>query len=503
MFSDAGEAELKVQVINDETKKEVATRIIDNSNHTFSVELNTTETGTYTTTLFYGGVKVPTTHKTTVTPSAASPNPSANLPAPAVTPKKVVPQSPTTPKTGVISPVDVSKVKVQGLDSSKNQFLKLLPIYKICSTNVSYTLIFFLEHIMKAENEFCFDMKSITTTTTTTTSSSSKMTRIETSRFTCKITDSRGNTVPSKLTTDTNDLLKIMYTPVEAGRHTIDCAYDNVPLPGAPFVVDVKGGNDHKRVRAYGPGLQGGLPNQPAKFTVETKKAGIGRLSFAIEGPSEAKLSCVDKRDGTCEVSFMPTAPGEYDITVRFDDHDIPGSPFKVNIGGGKKPGPISPPGRANVHTPGDVKVFGPGFGNGEVRDGCPTEFYVDCSEAGPGKIGVQLKSSDGSQVLNLKIYDKGNGVYAVSFTAPKQGATLTAHVKYADQEVKGSPFVLKVAAKNDPKAVRVTGDLAKKKVPASSPIKFQVDSNQAGQGDITVSILVSIFNFNQLRMLL
>lgn len=342
---------------------------------------------------------------------------------------------------------------------------------------------------MKAENEFCVDMRSITSTTTTTTT---KYTRIETSRFTCKITDSRGKSIVTKVTSDTNtnDLLKILYTPVEAGRHTIDCAYDNVPLPGGPFVVDVKGGNDVTRVRAYGPGLQGGLPNQPAKFTVETKKAGVGRLSFAIEGPSEAKLSCVDNRDGTCEVSFLPSAPGEYEITVRFDDQEIPGSPFKVSIGGGKN---TTAPARSNAPTAiKDVKVFGPGLGDGEVHDGCPTEFYVDCSEAGPGKVGVQLKSSDGSQVLNLKIYDKGHGVYAVSFTAPKQGATLTAHVKYADKEVKGSPFVIKVGAKNDPKAVKVTGDLSKKKVPASLPVKFHVDSNQAGQGDIMVSILVS-----------
>lgn len=364
------------------------------------------------------------------------------------------------------------------------------------------------EAIMKAENEFSVDMKSVfsstststsTTTTKTSSTSSTKITRIETSRFTCKITDSRGNTIQSKLSADSDDLLKIMYTPTEAGKHTIDCAYDNVTLPGAPFVVDVKGGNDVTRVRAYGPGLQGGLPNQPAKFTVETKKAGVGRLSFAIEGPSEAKLSCVDKKDGTCEVSFLPSAPGEYDITVRFDDQEIPGSPFKVNIGGGaKKAGPVSSP-AARAHAPGDVKVFGPGLGDGEIHDGCPTEFYVDCSEAGPGKIGVQLKSSEGSTVLNLKIYDKGNGVYAVSFTAPKQGATLTAHVKYADKEVKGSPFVMKVTGvgKTDPKAVKVTGDLSKKKVPASLPVKFQVDSKQAGQGDIMVSILVSFpFNF-------
>lgn len=350
---------------------------------------------------------------------------------------------------------------------------------------------------MNAQNEFCVDMRSITKTTSTTTKTTT-MTRIETTRFKCKITDPRGNVLPSKLTTDTsNDTFRINYTPSQAGPHTIECLYDNVPVPGSPFTVNVKGGNDPTRVRAYGPGLQGGVTNQAAVFTVETKSAGIGRLSFAIEGPSEAKITAVDKRDGTCEVSFMPTTPGDYDVTVRFDDKDIPGSPFKVFINDagatgatkkGKAPAQTRAPAPATVH--GDVKVFGPGLGNGEVHEGCPTEFYVDCSEAGPGKVGVQLHSSDGSQVLNLKIYDKGNGVYAVSFVAPKQGATLTANIKYNDKEIKGSPFMIKVGGKNDPKAVKITGDLSKKKVPASLPIKFQVDSKQAGPGDIIVSIL-------------
>lgn len=115
----------------------MTTRIIDNNNQTYSVEIDTLETGTYTTTLFYGGTKVPTNYKTTVTPSAsAPPTPSTNAPAPAFAPKKLVPKTPQTPQTpqspqppqfpapggkpGTLTPADVAKVKVQGLEKSKN-----------------------------------------------------------------------------------------------------------------------------------------------------------------------------------------------------------------------------------------------------------------------------------------------------------------------------------------------------------------------------------------------
>ena len=55
---------------------------------------------------------------------------------------------------------------------------------------------------------------------------------------------------------------------------------------------------------------------------------------MAVEGPSKAEITCVDNKDGTCSVSYLPTAPGEYTITVKFDDENIPGSPFTANISG-------------------------------------------------------------------------------------------------------------------------------------------------------------------------
>ena len=59
-----------------------------------------------------------------------------------------------------------------------------------------------------------------------------------------------------------------------------------------------------------------------------------GGLSLAVEGPSKAELSCHDNHDGTCTVSYVPTAPGDYSVIVRFDDEHIPGSPFTAKITG-------------------------------------------------------------------------------------------------------------------------------------------------------------------------
>ena len=72
--------------------------------------------------------------------------------------------------------------------------------------------------------------------------------------------------------------------------------------------------------------------DRPAEFTVETKGAGAGGLSLAIEGPSEAKLTCKDHGDGTCSVKYTPVEPGDYEIHIKFADEHIPGSPFNAKV---------------------------------------------------------------------------------------------------------------------------------------------------------------------------
>ena len=55
------------------------------------------------------------------------------------------------------------------------------------------------------------------------------------------------------------------------------------------------------------------------------KGAGKGGLGLGIEGPVEAKMNCKDNRDGTCEVEYYPTKPGNYDISITFGEKPIPG----------------------------------------------------------------------------------------------------------------------------------------------------------------------------------
>jgi len=47
-------------------------------------------------------------------------------------------------------------------------------------------------------------------------------------------------------------------------------------------------------------------------FTIITREAGAGGISLGIEGPSKAVIDFQDKRDGTSDVNYIVTQPGQY-----------------------------------------------------------------------------------------------------------------------------------------------------------------------------------------------
>ncbi|ETE61428.1 Filamin-C, partial [Ophiophagus hannah] len=266
--------------------------------------------------------------------------------------------------------------------------------------------------------------------------------------------------------TDNGDgTYRVQYTPFEDGMHLVEVTYDDVPVPKSPFRVGVTEGCDPSRVRAYGPGLEGGLVNKSNRFTVETRGAGTGGLGLAIEGPSEAKMSCKDNKDGSCSVEYIPFTPGDYDVNITFGGRPIP-----------------------DVVDPSKVKCSGPGLGAG-VRARVPQTFTVDCSKAGLAPLEVKVLGPSGV-AEPVEVRDNGDGTHAVKYT-PATDGPYTISVKYAGQEVPRSPFKIRVLPAHDASKVRASGPgLNASGIPASLPVEFTIDARDAGEGLLTVQIL-------------
>ncbi|XP_053283008.1 filamin-C isoform X3 [Pleuronectes platessa] len=283
-----------------------------------------------------------------------------------------------------------------------------------------------------------------------------------------------GTNTESFITDKGDGTYRVEYTAFEDGMHLIEVLYDDAPVPKTPFRVSVVEGCDPTRVRAFGPGLEGGITNKSNCFTVETRGAGTGGLGLTIEGASEAKISCKDNKDGSCSVEYVPFTPGDYDVNINYGGHPIPGSPFRV---------PVKDP-----VDPSKVKCSGPGLGGG-VRAHIPQTFTADCTKAGQAQLDVKLYGPTGT-VEPVGVKNNGDGTHTVHYT-PAQDGPYTVGVKYADQEVPHSPFKVMSQPGHDASKVRASGPgLDTKGVSASLPVEFTIDARDAGEGLLTVQIL-------------
>lgn len=68
------------------------------------------------------------------------------------------------------------------------------------------------------------------------------------------------------------------------------------------------------------------------RLSVWTRGAGTGGLGLAVEGPSEAKMSCMDNKDGSCSVEYIPYEAGTYSLNVTYGGHQVPGEKMMTRM---------------------------------------------------------------------------------------------------------------------------------------------------------------------------
>ncbi|XP_032664759.1 filamin-A isoform X4 [Odontomachus brunneus] len=399
---EAGPGKLDVSMLSPEGR-ELPISLTDNEDGTYTVDYMPPQPGNYTVNLNYGGLKVP--------------------------------QCPI--KVNVQPHVDVSKVKVDGLEPSLN---------------------------VNQQAEFTIDTRAIAKSKT------------DDGKVSCTINNPSGGKTEKLIIAQGDGTYRVSYTPFEEGCHTIDILYDNVPIPGSPFSVNVKRGSDPSKCRAYGPGLEKGIVNKINRFTVETKEAGNGGLGLAIAGNGEAKVDGKDNYDGSCTVEYVPTEPGDYEISIKFAEQHIPGSPFKVQV--------VSDSEAKNV------AAYGLGLEPEMVREGVPAKFTVDTSACrSAASLDVRLKTDKG-QMQKPQIKSRGDGLYEVTYQPPPAGSNVQVGVTYGGEDIKGSPYKLKVSPTVEPSKVVLSGPGVSPVCTASFPVDFVVDTSQAGYGDLEVQVL-------------
>ena len=261
-----------------------------------------------------------------------------------------------------------------------------------------------------------------------------------------------------------NGSIGISYQPTERGPHSLDVKHEGEHVQGSPYKFYASPQDDGK-VHATGPGLTHGVCGDPADFVISTKGAGAGGLALAVEGPSKAEINCQDNKDGTVNVSYLPTAPGEYKISAKFADEHIEGSPFTCKVTGeGKKRNAISVGSSSDLTLPDNLSEY-------DLR---ALDAYI-------------VSPAGNEEPCFLKKLPKGNT--GISFTPRETGEHLVS-VKRNGKHIKNSPFKIKVKPDDvgDANKVKVGGNaLSEGKTHQDNT--FHIDTKDAGYGGLSMSV--------------
>ncbi len=127
----------------------------------------------------------------------------------------------------------------------------------------------------------------------------------------------------------------VRFVPHMNGAHKVSVLSGNRHVAGSPFMIPV--GSfvaNPAAVHATGVGLSQGVVGQKCTFMVNTMNAGSGPLTVNVDGPSRAQITSSEVDEGF-EITYVPFAPGEYSIAVRFGGNfHIVASPFTAFITG-------------------------------------------------------------------------------------------------------------------------------------------------------------------------
>jgi len=274
------------------------------------------------------------------------------------------------------------------------------------------------------------------------------------------ITSPNGESLPHELNDNGDGTYSGDYVPNQMGKWTVDAKMDKKGLLKGikenPFTIQVKEPADPSKSYAEGEGILYAVDNRPGIFKVYAKdKNGVPVTGLTegdwlgvkltdpntdSSGPLQTlfPVRITDNGDGSYNVEYDATKPGDYLLYVIIDDESIRDMPKNVKV----------MPGVDASHT----EVTGPGVESG--LPGSPLLFTVQAKDkygnnvpVGGDDFQAMITGPDGQSVpCDLK--DNGDGTYTGAYD-PKQPGDYTVELTVNDDPNK-LPYTCRVGAGSD-----------------------------------------------------
>ncbi|XP_065178299.1 filamin-C-like [Sycon ciliatum] len=250
---------------------------------------------------------------------------------------------------------------------------------------------------------------------------------------------------------------RVRLQPSEPDTFLLGLFFGSEALPSNPHRLCFGRAPEASRCQVLGLFPDGWLTMQPVSFHVATAEAGVGRLTVdvnllsqrfddesgrALNGsesphslrspasPSRAPVGPLDisvEKDGSLHtVQFKPAVPGYYNISIRWADRHVTGSPFRIGVAG---------------HQPDatQCRLIGNDVHRQFFKIGDSYSVIVNCERAGPGQLQVNVTGAivDDSEFC---VDDLGDGCYELNL-APSQPGDYTLDLGWADAAIPGCPL--------------------------------------------------------------
>jgi len=212
----------------------------------------------------------------------------------------------------------------------------------------------------------------------------------------------------------------------------------------------------------------------PVHLDIDVSNAGTGKLTAKCRGEmsGEVEVEFTGKQDNPNGLSFTPTAEDVYTLSIYFDDTEVSGSPFFVDL--------------RNI-PPDATKVTILEQPSGNLNDGDQIEICFDTSEAGTSTLTAFCKGAKVGEIpLTVKEYPMHK--YNVVFTPPEED-TYSISILWAENHIPGSPFTTTLIPKGNPDAskCRLVSPPIKSSL-VNEEVSFEIDTAEAGRGNLSVT---------------
>uniref|UniRef100_A0A8R1DTB9 Calponin-homology (CH) domain-containing protein n=1 Tax=Caenorhabditis japonica TaxID=281687 RepID=A0A8R1DTB9_CAEJA len=227
------------------------------------------------------------------------------------------------------------------------------------------------------------------------------------------------------------------------------------------------------RIMVRGDGLHRAVLKEHNEFIIDGSDISKeGRITATLLG-SKADIPVRIQQLGhnVYKATYTPLTGGTYELHILWNGKHVNGSPFPVSAD-------------TSAHLADLIDVDASTLKIGIINENIKT--VIDTRRAGSGQLSALCMGP--VKAAYCELYDHRDGTYALC-VRPAEIGKHTLVIKYNDEHVKGSPFVVHVSLPPDPSKVRVYGPGVEHGILSLFKSNFVVETRGAGAGQLTVRV--------------